>query len=65
MKIFVSREDGNIHTDFEGFKGKTCLKEAEEFFEELKKIGIETNSIEITPKAELSMQESERNVIEH
>ena len=65
LKIFVSREDGNIHTDFEGFKGKSCLTEAEEIFKILDELGIKTNSREFTPKTELNQKEVSKNVTEH
>ena len=63
IRVFISREDGSIHTDFQGYHGKACLADAEKLFKDLQDLGIQTNSEKFTPKPEL--QEVERDVIQH
>ena len=65
VKVYISKKDGKIHTDFTGFQGETCLSEAEKLKQYLKSLGIVTNSEEFTPKTELTQQESEKHVIKH
>lgn len=66
MKVYISKVDGSIHTDFSGFQGASCLNEANKLKEHLSKLGIDLTSKEFTPKQELTTQkEDEKHVIEH
>lgn len=65
MKVYISKVDGSIHTDFSGFQGASCLEEANKLKKHLSKLGIILDSKEFTPKAELTQKEDEKHVIEH
>lgn len=65
VKVYISKEDGSIHTDFTGFQGAACLDEANRLKEHLSTLGIVLDRKEFTPKAELTQKEGERHAIEH
>lgn len=64
IQVFLSKEDGSIHTNFEGYRGRSCLADAEKLFKDLKGLGIETASESFTAKPELN-EGVERDVIQH
>lgn len=65
VKIFLSRKDGTIHTDFVGFKGEACLIEAEQIFKGLADLGIKTSQKQFKEKPELKYEESDKDVLKH
>jgi hypothetical protein len=49
IKVII-KDDGSVQIDYSGFQGSECFREAERLYQALKKLGIEVNIKQITPK---------------
>jgi len=60
----VINKKGDIVFDFDGFSGKTCLRDAEQLLARLKELGVKTEVKEIQPKEDNRVQEAGGNSVE-
>lgn len=49
--------DGSVTIKYGGFKGKACLEEALRLYERMRKLGVEVKVENVSPTAEMNVQE--------
>lgn len=62
IKITVDNK-GNIVTDFDGFSGSACFKEAQKLVQALKELGVDIEIRHVLPKDDTKVQESQNQLV--